>query len=421
MSGPAPAAAPAAANAFSPLVVAGMIGVGLACFVGFVVLLAFARGPSARDGGTHAASRSAVGFAGVAQLLRDAGTPVLVSRDPSRAAAPQPDSQAATRRPAPGLMVLTPSPGSRGPAAMPDLAAATVLIVLPKWRTGDMAEHPGWVRPDGLLPDAAVLGVLPKNWTGLRLNRRMDAARPALRNLDFFDGAPAPRLPVVDRLQTLTARKWFAALSDRDGGIVLGQPQKDGPYVLADPDLLNNLALADQAGAEAAVALLSTLADGEPVAFDVSLNGLGRPRDLLRLLFVPPFLGATLCAAAAAALVGLLSVRRFGPALTAGRAFDPGKRALADNSAALIALAGREARMARPYAELTRHLAARAASAPRRLGAAELDAYLDRAAALRGLPDSFTALLAEAGRVRDRAGLVHVARRLHQWRMSLHG
>ena len=401
MSGPS-ARVPAT---FSPLAVAGMVGVGLACFAGFIVLLAFARGPHAGDGGAHAASRSAVGFAGLVQLLRDGGTPVRAGRGSPQAGAP-------------GLRVLTPAGWNRGPATMPPLPG-TVLVVLPKWRTSALPDHPGWVRQEGLLPDRAVLGVLPKDWPGVSLQRRAGTAPPALQGMEFF-GNPPP-LRAVAELQVVAAKGWVPVLQDKAGGILLGQPYEDGPYVLADPDLLNNLALADLAGAEAAVALITTLVEGQPVAFDLSLDGFGRSRDLLRMLLAPPLLGPTLCALAAAALVGLLSLRRFGPAQAPARAYDPGKRALADNSAALIALAGRDTRMVRPYAELTRSLAARAAAAPRQLGADGLDAYLDRAARLRGLPDSFTALLAEASQVRDRAGLVRVARRLHHWRTTLHG
>ena len=77
--------------------------------------------------------------------------------------------------------------------------------------------------------------------------------------------------------------------------------------------------------------------------------------------------------------------------------------------------------MALPYAELTRSRAARASAAPRRLTGAELDSYLDRAATLRGLPDTFTSLLADSGGVRDGNGLLRLARRLHHWRTALHG
>ena len=132
-------------------------------------------------------------------------------------------------------------------------------------------------------------------------------------------------------------------------------------------------------------------------------------------------LGATLCAIAAALLIGLLSARRFGPAQAAARAVDLGKRALADNAAALIARARRETHMARPYAELTRTLAAQAVSASR-LPPAELDALLDRTAASRNLPERLLPLLAEADAVRDRPALLRLARRLYHWRMEIvHG
>ena len=69
---------------------------------------------------------------------------------------------------------------------------------------------------------------------------------------------------------------------------------------------------------------------------------------------VCPCLGATLCLAAAALLMALQALTRFGAPRQAGRAIALGKRALADNSAALIRLARREARMAPRYLDLTR-------------------------------------------------------------------
>jgi len=400
--------AQAAPPAFSPMVLAGMIGGGLACFAAFAILLAFSTGPNQADGGAHALSRSAVGFAGIVQLLRDAGSQVLVSRAPALGGSPET-----------GLLVLTPAPAGHGPRTMPALAARTVLIVLPKWQVNPAPQHPGWVARDEPLPASQVLSVLPADWAKPMLRRRPAAEHPSLQAAVPLGAVPS--IAHVQRLQTLAAPGWTAVLRDPDGGIVLGQ-HEHGPYVLADPDLLSNLALADLAGATGAVTLLAALADGQPISFDVSLNGFGRSRDLLRLIFEPPLLGATLCAVAAAALTGLLSIRRFGPVRVPDRTVAAGKRALADNSAGLIALARREPNMARHYAELTRSLAARATAAPRRLGPAEMDAHLDRAAAMRGLPDRLTSLLAEADAVRDRVGLVRLADRLHRWRMGLiHG
>ena len=427
------AAMPAAPMPVFPrLAVVGLLGVGLACFVGFVLLLTLARAPNARDGGGHAASRSAIGFAGVAALLRDTGRQVVLGRPVRRGAALQ-DGDAG-----PALLVLTPGPDTSGPQAMPAYAGKAVLIVLPKWRTSAVQRHPGWVWPEGLLPEGRVLGVLPGAWRGLRLNRRTDTARPELHGAGPVLRASAP---VVHHLQTLAEAPaamraepgaepgaetraglgWMAVLRDGAGGIVLGRAGASGPYVLADPDLLDNMALAEADGAEVAAGLIGALAAGGPVAFDTSLTGYGRTHDLLRRVLEPPLLGATLCAVAAAVLAGLLSLRRFGPVQASLQGQDSGPHGLADNAAALIALAGREPRMALPYAELTRLLAGRAA-APRHLAGAGLDAYLDRDAARRGLPDTMTALLAAAGKVRGRAGLLRLARRLHRFRLGmLHG
>ena len=200
--------------------------------------------------------------------------------------------------------------------------------------------------------------------------------------------------------------------------------QEDGPYVLSDPDLLNDLAIERPRGRQGRVDdLITTLSGGGSVAFDVSLNGFGRSRDPLRLIFEPPLLGATLCAAAAALLIGCSPPAASARPAWPGRAFDLGKRALADNSAALIARARREPRMARPYAELTRTW--RPARSPRRAGWAR-----------RSWTPSWTAPVpppaerdGPAGRrwprrlaVRDGAGLVRLARRLHRWRMGfVHG
>ena len=390
---------------FSPAVAIGMVAAGVLCFAGFVVVFALARGPGAHDGGAHAASRSAVGFVAVADLLRALGTPVLVSRSPQLK-----DS------PGVALLVLTPPPGKAPPGNVTNLVAAdSVLLVLPKWRTQLLDDHPGWVRAQGLLPPAAVLSALPPGPRG-RLLRRPGTQTLSLRG-DAFKSAVTTG--PVDRLQVLDGTALKPMLRDAGGGIVLGV-DGNGLIVLSDPDLLNNQGLATAEGAAGAVLLLRTLADDGTIAFDLSLNGLGRAHDPLRAIFEPPLLGATLCAAAAALLTGLLSAVRFGPAQRARRSFDLGKAALAANSAALILRAGREARLAEPYAALTRTGAARLLGLPRRLTAGEATDTLDRMARQRDADaETLPALFAAAGSVRDRAGLLAVAQRLHRWKQEL--
>lgn len=394
---------------FSPLVAGGMVVVGVVCFAAFVVVLALARGPGAGDGGAHVLSRSAVGFAGLAELLPGTGTPVIVSRSPKLAESP-----------AAAVLVLTPPPGNPPPEGVGGLVPADVaLVVLPKWETTPFVDHAGWVRAEGLLSGATVLRAMPKGVTG-RVVRREGTGVPALRVEAPF--AAGFRTAAVDRLQVLEGTGLRPLMRDAEGGVLLGTDDEN-LYVLSDPDLLNNLGLATVEGAEGAAALLHALAtEGASVAFDLSLNGYGRAHDPLRAMFQPPLLGATLCAAMAALLVGLLSAVRFGPAAPVGRAFDLGKAALAANSAALITRAGREARMAVPYAMLVRAAAARtvglsALGLPRTAeGEARLaEVARQRAPGAEGLP----ALMAAAEGVRDRAGLVAVARRLYAWKESM--
>jgi len=97
------------------------------------------------DGGPHALSRSAIGFAGLVRLLQAEDVPVLISRDgPGR------------RDPNWGLLVLTPEETTK-PSEIFDFttAAGPALVVLPKWETTPDQLNSGWVRSAGLINPAA--------------------------------------------------------------------------------------------------------------------------------------------------------------------------------------------------------------------------------------------------------------------------
>jgi hypothetical protein len=101
------------------------------------------------------------------------------------------------------------------------------------------------------------------------------------------------------------------------------------------------------------------------------------------------------------------------------RALALGKEALTDNSAQLIRLARREAKMAPGYAQLTQKAAARAVGAPRELTGEALTAFLDRMGAQRGQTDRLSSMTAEAATVGGRAGLTALAERLYRWRLEM--
>jgi hypothetical protein len=386
--------------------------VGIFAFSALLLLATYASDlENGDDGGGHALSSSALGFSGLDAALRSLGEPVLVSRH-----APLGGRHA-------GLLIETPPPTANDSDVTPMGFGGPVLVVLPKWLARPDPSHKGWVRDITPLPNL-LLG--PATLVArTRPARRPGVARPHLIGVGPLAGLTPLDPGPVRTFQSMDLshwKGWTPVLLDERGATVMARAPYGPVYLLSDPDLMNNAGLKSSATFVAAVTLVNTLRrDDGPVIFDVTLNGLGQQRSALRLLFDPPFLAVTLCLAAAAALAGYQSLCRFGPVRVVPRAVAIGKQALADNTAALVRLAGREARMAAPYADLTRDLAARAVGAPRGLSALALGDFLDRLAHRRGAAVTLAALAEEARQVADRARLLDVATRLYDWRVRMTG
>ncbi|WP_292066958.1 hypothetical protein [Brevundimonas sp. UBA7664] len=359
------------------------------------------------DGRGHALSRSAIGYGGLVKLLKGMDRPALLSRGPLRGGARD------------GLLILTP-PMGREEEAFETLRweAGSVLVVLPKWQVTPELTRKGWVREAGTLSPANTLSVLPEDVReGLVLSEGAAVTAPRLLGGGgrlIATGAP------VQGLRTLSGPGWTPVIMDGAGRALVLTHDDSGLYVLADPDLLNTRDMDQPAKARAALALLETLGPpDQAIAFDLSLHGFTRPRSVLRLLLEPPLLGFTLCLLFAAALVGWQAMVRFRPHRHARRAVALGKKALADNTAALVRLARREHGMARPYADLVRAQAARAVAAPSSLSQDETTALLDRLARRQGSATTFADLSAQADRARNAGDLMSVARSLMRWKLEM--
>ncbi len=410
---PPPQSAPGLPAAFSPRTVLILLLVGLTAFVSLGVLTAYAPALRARSqGGENALSRSAVGYAGLVRLLEAEGVPVVVSR-----------GQLPPLHGAGGVVIFTPPADTTAAKLTAALRAGRrrTLVILPKWVYTPDPDHLGWARRVGLVPALlAVATVQPRGVTGL--NRRdapAGARTPAIRgDVVRVGGLRTGRL---QSLQTLVAPGARTLLSDDAGQPVLVQLAQ-GAFVLSDPDLVDNQGLASLEGARTALAVIDMVRGGQgPVVFDVTLNGFARARSLLGLALAPPFLGASLCALAAAVLMGWHAAARFGPARPQARALALGKTALLDNTAMLISLARREPKMGRRYAVLVRRVLARrvlsrAAADP---GEGRLDGALDRLTPAGEPP--FSTLAVEAGDARDAPAMLRAARRLHQRQMEILG
>ena len=360
-------------HGFNPRLIAAVVAIGVVAFIALWALIAL--GPqlsSGNDGGGHALSKAAPGYAAVVDLAERAGAEVELRRRVETESYGEYEP----------LLVLTPTHRTRAPEIAELLdghRAGSALIILPKWQTmavPGQTEKPGWVsvglpvKPrDAMLPPAHFGKVAIKAAPG-----QAQEVPAHLAGHSFTAWLPA-------NVQTISGDNLETLIAAPGGGAVLAQVGDRDIYILADPDLINNLAFASRDRARGGAMLIDAIADyadADGLAFDVTLNGFGGQRSLLRFAFVPPFIGITLCLLAAGLLALWQAWMRFGPALKPGRAIPVSKAALIANSADLIRQARRELDGAEAYVKSQRIAIARRLHAPTGLDDAETDAWIDR-------------------------------------------
>lgn len=399
-------AKPRRQSAFSPMVMLAVILVGVFSFAAFFTLSAFAPElTTGRDGRGHALSQSAVGFAGAVRLARARGDDVSIGRAPGDEARLD------------GLVVLTPE----RPIDAEELDEAsgwTTLVILPKWAVGPHPTHRGWVAKAGAYDPRMIAMFLSEIAPNVAVSQDTGAHAPRLMSGEKLS-LSAGR---IEALQTISGDDVRPIIVDEGGRTILGHVHRDGVvpfYILSDPDFLNTQGVSDIATARAGMAILDATRDaGEPIVFDVTLNGLGAARSALRLAFEPPFLGATLGLAIAAGLLAWRAAARFGPSAPPRRAIPLGKAALADNSAALIRLAAREHKMGPGYAKLVAAQIAQSFAGGRKDGD-EAIAWLDTLGASHNVNPPFSVLAAEAAGAKTRTQMLEAARKLHAWKQEM--
>lgn len=373
----------ASTPAFTVRAVLILVALAIVGFVSFLLLFAYADElRPAQNGGTHALSTSAVGFAGLADLVKQTRGDVHMVR---READLGDDI----------LLVLTPGPGT-SPATLKGILdrreGLPTLVILPKWIAVPLPGKPNWVRATGTIPES--MAALP-----LSEARAVTVGSPPRQALRTISGAG---------LETIYAAPDGAALAATDEESLL--------TIVADPDLFDNQGLATREGAERAMDILDEIGAGGGVAFDLTLHGFGRNPNLLKLAFEAPFLPLTLCVLVAALLAGWHAMLRFGPAALPKRGVAFGKRALADNGAALLRLARRRHRTGARYAALVREAAAASTGAPAGMSGDALDRYLDR---LDPAAEPFSHIAARAADAPDTRRLLDAARDLYQWKRTV--
>lgn len=322
---------PQDANPFGTRALIGIIGAGVVLLIGFLLMSGFGNAlMPANPIHPSVESRAAIGFRALhdlAEAVRGATIRIDASGDYDH----------------PGLLVLTPRidtpPEHIGEIltrrAQDDLPT---LIVLPKWAAAPIATRPGWAEGHGLLPSQPLSKLLPGS--SLFTIRRLDNMA-GQRSSPVLDAAF--RLP--DSLQAVALDERFdPVVSHPEAGALLFRLSFAGDvHVLADPDLINNIGMKSPENARAALEMLAYVSPDLPpdIAFDVTLPRAAAGRNLVQLMFTPPFLAVTIGIFAAALLAGLASANRFGPVRREKPPHALGKRALIDNIAALTRAAGR--------------------------------------------------------------------------------
>jgi len=395
---------------FSPRAVLALVLAGGALFVALLWAMGQGGGFAGLDnGGGHGRATGVNGFAGFARLLEADGWQVATAREEN-----------ALRRP--GLLVLTPPADAKGADIAAIVAArrnvGPTMVIAPKWlvETGGGWRHPGWVRVSGtrspewpgFLDDVGVmLAAEAGGWKSAGLAGPLPVARTVL------SGRGARLMPLV--VAPASGHMLAAALAD-DGfypvlerQVLTPAPRATGkdsaayPLVLVfEPDLLDNYGMANRANAELALALARALvpAGERSVTFDLTLNGLALPDNLLRLALTPPWLGATMALMLVAVALAWRAFVRFGPARAEARDIALGKAVLVDHAGALVVRSRRWHLLGGPYAALVRERIVRGLALPRGLDAAASDAAIDRALLARGAEAGF----AENARALETAG-----------------
>jgi hypothetical protein len=353
-------------------------------------------------------SRSAIGHAGIAEVLARLGIPVVKSQHNSL----EKLSSGSV------LVIAEPRPSRQSEEAIRTLLKAnTILLVLPKW-TGEPSEQTaGWLR------QASERFIGDAQWVLNLVAPRAEVVR-ASGNVTWSSNPLGLAPSLVPPIQLVRGGELRAIIAT-DRGMLLGEisGRDRRIWVLSDPDLMSNHGLAREGNAALAVALIERLRTGDGrIVFDETVHGyLARPVSPFMLMFRFPFVVATIQGLLAIALLLWATLARFGAPQSAPPPLRAGREGLLQNIAKLIEYTGHQQLVAGRYIQETIRDVARQLHAPRGLSGDALTAWLQRVGTARAVEVDCSALVRQVGelgeaRRRETSSLVHLARDIHRWR-----
>jgi hypothetical protein len=396
---------------FPRRVLIGWISAAVALFA--VTLYFMASGDSSGGGdriGPSTFSHSAIGYAGIAEVLQRQGFSVVKSQYDSLAKA------------SPGSVVVIAEPrtDAASESTIRSLLAsnATMLLVLPKWTGGPSEDHPGWLGSlaEGQIGDA--------KWTLRLIAPKAEVTREP--NKVFWTINALRIAPSIDQpIQLMRGQPPLHPIVAAPEGMLIGEVVRGNRriWVLSDPDIIANQGFGRDNNAALVVAAIKRLrrANGS-VIFDETVHGfVARPASPFLLLFRFPFVVATIQGLIAVALLLWATLGRFGAPQSLPPPLSAGRSGLLQNMASLIEFTGHQETIIRRYILETVRDVGRQLHAPRGISGNALVAWLQRVGSARAVETDCGAVIRQIdelpeGRRRNISTLVRLARQIHQWK-----
>ena len=356
-------------------------------------------------------SRSAIGYAGLAEMLQRLGIETIKSQYESRS------------KLGPGGLLILAEPPPTGPidsSLAGLLEARSVLLILPKWQGDRSEENRRWMEAVHLGSDAQAEVTL--NFVVGKSEILREDKPPDWTTNDL---GPSPTLTHPVQLMKSDKLRPIVASGDE---MLVGEYKsgKRRVWIVSDPDAIDNHGLAAPGNPAFALALIDALRGLRGhVVFDETIHGyIATPPSPFTLLFKFPYSLVTGFGAAALLLLLWGTTGRFGAPEAIAPALAAGKQGLIENAARLIESTGHFRSVVQRYVRATIRDAARQLHAPKALDDRALVGWLERVGNARAVPTDLAVItrkteILSAGLEPDRASLAGLARDIHRWKTEI--
>jgi hypothetical protein len=399
------------AGPFQLLTLMVLIVIGVGAFAAGTYLQVFDDG-SGEPWTTQANSfsHSAIGHRAFITTLRELGIPVEVSR-----------FRTLDRVGENNLLLLLEPDAETGDAILSQLGSVPhVLLVLPKWEGKTDLQKPIWIDGMRLRAQSEAEAVLAKAAPQAKILRSTGTSTHQIA------GWTAGKV-MLQQPQYFTTEDNPGSALTMPGGTLFGEVGHgfNGLWLLSDPDLLSNFGLDDADNGVIAVSIIrKILPKGGTVIVDETSHGFEQRPNLLRVLLHPPFIAVGIAGIAVLLVLAWAGITRFGAPRPETIGLAAGKLTLVRNAAQLLRLGTTASNLVLSYRRLALADAIAELHGPPGLDEFAQAAWLDRAAAHRGLKVRVKPLLdemsslTEADRL-DAARALRISLDLHRWKQEI--